>query len=395
MMRPTLILTGLLALGVLGGASMQSSVTRKSPWQADQADPTKIPTVYVVPLRGQLGTDIHSSIYGEIVKDVKAKKPDLILFTLESADIDRNDYLQNDNQEEASLSNFEDARILMRYLKEDLKDFPQAMWVKDSVGFGSIIAMGWPDMFMAPDARLWGLGRVMMLARHPDYEVTRKFLAAVTGIAGGFLEYGGYDSKVLGEAMMRPERRLSVSWEGRELKWRADDKGQYVIDNDEKAVANFNAKTAEDFLISDGTAEDIDEVMFLLGYREWNDSLVKEKKGGTRIIDDYIKKWRAAFDNCETWLKDARREQEWASGDDALAHLGKAKKAYENILDAFETYPAVETRWGRRGVRKADIELQIKTLKERITAMQKAKQNRSGSGSGPGGGVRGAGGGAR
>ena len=149
MMRPTLILTGLLALGVLGGASMQSSVTRKSPWQADQADPTKIPTVYVVPLRGQLGTDIHSSIYGEIVKDVKAKKPDLILFTLESADIDRNDYLQNDNQEEASLSNFEDARILMRYLKEDLKDFPQAMRVQDSVGFGSRIAMGWPDSSFA------------------------------------------------------------------------------------------------------------------------------------------------------------------------------------------------------------------------------------------------------
>jgi hypothetical protein len=61
-----------------------------SPLQADQKDPSKPPKIYVVPFgldgKGQMGTDIHSCIYEKVVKDIKAKKPDLVIISLDSAE---------------------------------------------------------------------------------------------------------------------------------------------------------------------------------------------------------------------------------------------------------------------------------------------------------------------
>jgi regulatory protein len=67
-----------------------------SPLQADQKDPSKPPKIYVVPFgldgKGQMGTDIHSCIYEKVVKDIKAKKPDLVIISLDSAERGRREY---------------------------------------------------------------------------------------------------------------------------------------------------------------------------------------------------------------------------------------------------------------------------------------------------------------
>jgi hypothetical protein len=45
-----------------------------------------LPTIYLVPMRGQMGTDIHRSIYEKVVEDIKLVKPDVVVYELNSKD---------------------------------------------------------------------------------------------------------------------------------------------------------------------------------------------------------------------------------------------------------------------------------------------------------------------
>ncbi|MFM7808974.1 MAG: hypothetical protein ACKPEA_13770, partial [Planctomycetota bacterium] len=166
----------LFAAALFAGAALAEP---PSPLQADQKDPTRPPKIYVVPFgmdgKGQIGTDIHSSIYEKVAKDVKAKKPDLLILKLESYDRKRRDWLGDDtSREEIGRFDREDARNLRRLFTEELGDIPQVMWVKDSVGFGTVFALAWPYMYTDGEARLYGLARVNEFTQHPDPEVQRK-----------------------------------------------------------------------------------------------------------------------------------------------------------------------------------------------------------------------------
>ncbi|MBM4112322.1 MAG: hypothetical protein FJ253_02940 [Phycisphaerae bacterium] len=403
------IAVALLGFGLLGSFGLQAAEevplpevpqgqTRifkggKSPYQTDQPNPGKAPKVYTIPMRGQLGTDITLPIYKEVIEDAKKKKPDLIVFVLQSADYNQIDYIGDDDRAERGRFDQYEMRDLVNSLKEELRHIPQVVWVKDVAGPASPLAFPWPDIYMSSNGRLEGMSFAYMNAGHPDWEVHRKFLAAWVGIACGFLEAGGYD-KALGEALIIPERKLSVSWKGRELIWQQDVDGTYVVDNSEKAVPVFNAKAAEDLMLSKGTCDDLDDLMFLLGYREWDKSLVEKKEDGAPLVDDYIKKWRAAFAKCREAWRTYEREMEYASGEDALAHLGKARKALQEILDAMNKYPAVEKRMGAAGIRKIDIERLLREIREQITAIEGRKRAVRGGG-GLSGGGRGIGGSGR
>ena len=130
-----------------------------SPLQADQKDPSKPPKIYVVPFgldgKGQMGTDIHSCIYEKVVKDIKAKKPDLVIISLDSAERGRREYsgAERDSLGERGVNNSEDMRTTLGLFKQDIGDIPQVMWVQDSVGFGTLFALAWPNMYTKSDAR--------------------------------------------------------------------------------------------------------------------------------------------------------------------------------------------------------------------------------------------------
>lgn len=386
-----------LLKGLEGGNSPNEFYVPKSamsPYQVDQADPSKPPKVYTVPLKGQLGTDILGSVYEDVIEDIRKKKPDLVIFILDSADFGHHAYQGSDQDEQGMFDSY-DMRPLVFTLKGKLKDIPQVMWVHDSVGMSSLLAFGWPDIFMKTNARLYGMYGMMARTRHFDYEVRRKFYAAATGIAKGFLEAGGYDAHSLGGAMIDPALKLSVSWEGRKLIWQGDENGTYVVDPSDKTPAAFDAKSAEDLLLSKGTVDELDDLLFLLGYREWDRSLVEKKEDGAKFTEDYVKRWRKSLEQCIENIDTYERELGWANGDDAVAHLGKAKKAMEEILAAMTKYEAVEKRLRKYDLSIVQVKLNIQTLKEQIAAANKKKPG-GGGGSAPGGGRgRGLGGGQR
>ena len=52
-------------------------------------------------------------------------------------------------------------REIVSTIHDELGDIRQVMWVRDSVGFSSLLALSWPELYMTPTARLWGLRSVI------------------------------------------------------------------------------------------------------------------------------------------------------------------------------------------------------------------------------------------
>ncbi|RLS86761.1 MAG: hypothetical protein DWI10_10640 [Planctomycetota bacterium] len=335
------------------------------------------PKIYVFPMEGQMGTDISPQLVDIMIKDIKKQKPDILVMQLKSADIDRNDYLKNDDPKEFGKPMIEEYRDMVRKIHEDLPEIPQIMWVEDSVGFSSLIALGWPNMYMKSDARLWGLQGVARLAGGwTDPDVAAKMLAAWTGIGKGIIQIGGYPLE-LGDAMIFPERLLSVKFDGRTVAWLNDTTGVWIVDGSNEGVVNFEATIAEDTLLSDGTADSLDDLMFLLGYREYT-----QTESGPKLAKQYVADWRKALERCEELAGEIESMEPTVQG------LTKAKGALEKILAAMKQYPAVQTRLGNK---QSDIEIMIDNIKKDI---QRAKDAGKGNGgSGGGGNSRGLGGG--
>ena len=171
-----------------------------------------------------------------------------------------------------------------------------------------------------------------------------------------------------------------------------DTGGQYLVDDDDEETASFRARDAEDLLISRGTAEDLDELVLLLGYREYR----RIDGDGEKIYEKYREDWRRVFDQCEEWYKDYDQFMSWATGEDELKYLGRAKSSIEKIIAAAERYTAVEIRLlTDYGIRVFDLVTIVETLKERIRAIRQNK-GRGGAGNrGTGGASRGSGGAGR
>lgn len=342
-----------------------------------------LPAFYVIPMKGQMGTDIHIDIYRDVAEDIRAQKPDLVIWKLDCADVDELMLSMSDATETGKVD-LEQYRDLVNILKDEIPGIRQVMWVQDSFGISSVIALAWEDMYMHPDARLYGLRQIWQhAAGWADDDVRAKMIAAWVGIANGFLENGGYPIE-LGRAMMNPKYSLSATWRGREVIWTLNQAGEYVVDQSEKATAGFRAKSAEDFCISDGTAENLDDLAMLLGYREYRiiDGQADE------MVEEYVHDWRQAFDNTKTWWDDANIALN-RGGDNPVAQIGKAKSLIGKIIRAMEKYKAVELRWASDiGPSKFDLITMEEQLREQLRALRQQGRNRGGGG---GGGVGGGG----
>ncbi|MFM7260002.1 MAG: hypothetical protein ACKO3W_05300, partial [bacterium] len=358
-----------VALALPGVASAQSV-------DATLPSTTSAPKVYVFPLIGQMGTDISETSFEVITKDLDKSKPDIIVFQLKSADIDRNDYLKNDNPAEFGLpGEVGTYRQMLKDVRDKYRDIPQVVWVQDAVGISSLFALGWPRMYMISDARLFGLYRFkqMVESQWEDPDVRSKMVAAWTGIMKGLVEVGGYPREVA-DALIFPENRLSVSFEGRGAKWASDTSGVWVVDSSEEAPCGFNAQLSEDTMLSDGTADSFDDLMYLLGYREF-----QKIDSGEKIGEQFVKEWRKAMDECFKNLEDAQETE------DSVVGLGKRKNLYEKTIALMKRYPMIEKRMEmqQRGVSIIALEGAVDDIKKEIQRQREAeKQGRQGGGGG-------------
>jgi hypothetical protein len=346
------------------------------------------PAFYVVPMKGQMGTDVSIDVYKKMVDDIREMEPDYLIIEMECYDsedrvVNRADRADAGLTGIGILENYKEVTDLFR---SELRDVPQVLWIRDSMGASSIIAMSWSDLYMAPDARLGGISHARRFFDISDENVKAKFREAYMALLNGFSSHGGYSFELM-HAMVRPEFKLSARWKGRDVEWMLDTSGEYVVDDDEEAGVTFAARDAENFCISQGTVESLDDLALLMGIREYR----MAEGEGEEIFEKYREDWRRSLENCKTWWGDYGQYMGWASGEDTLKYLGRAKATVQKILSAMERYKAVEIRVGMElGLRKFDLVTIIEQLKEQIRALRAS--GRGGGGGGGGSGVGGGGG---
>ncbi len=359
------------------------------------ADPAEKPKrVYVVPMgvrgKGVFGLDIHAQPYGAVVKDIDEKKPDVVVFILDSADLDSVRYL-GDDPRKFGMFDDDSMRALSRDLHEvvDRNGCDAVMIIRDAVGYSALLGLNWSNMYMTESARLAGLSRIKERTEVEDPEVKAKFREAFVGICNGFLIAGGYNPSI-GLAMMRDDKMLSATFKGREIVWTEDASGTWVVDGSpERITANFNAELAEELGVSDGTVSDdpatmIDDMMYQRGYR----SFERIPEDGAVIVNEYIEGWRKALAD----IVEAYPKYEEALGDATGANekkfVQKAKSILESVLAKLKKYPAIEMKLRQEfGITKLEIETEILRLQERLRGL-----NKSGTAPASGGRQRGGGG---
>ncbi|MBG84870.1 MAG: hypothetical protein CMJ40_10045 [Phycisphaerae bacterium] len=351
--------------------------------------------VYVVPMRGQVGTDIVPRIYEEVVEDIKEQKPDIVIFELESSD-ERNVFddsyqdifegeMFDQRQEQSSLaaiSEMADLRIM--FDDEIPSDVRQVLWVHDAVGVSAALGMSWCDFYMTPDAGIGKMGAAVMRARGAagDANVEAKFGQASYQDLVRIISYGDCDPRnptrdKLINAMAMPELSLSVFMNGREYLMGNHEKYDTVLDDNDEQESRLSARICDDFCISDGTADSIEDLMVLLGERQF--VLVEGK--ASEIVNEHHEGWRAAFARAkEKW----KQYQKWlgrAQGRNFRSSIGKAEKALKSVRALVVKYPEVARR---TGLSRDRIDILLLEIEE----MKRSGRGRPGGGGG-GGGPRG------
>jgi hypothetical protein len=353
------------------------------------SESANVPRFYIVPMSGQMGTDVHPVVYRDIVEDIKQVNPDLVVLVMNSTDISQG-FMTGVPQDEQSIMLMDEFIELADLFKDELEDFPQVLWVQDAMGMSSMVALAWSDMYMSSDALFGGLSDVIDKSgadQWSDADVRAKMMAAWMGHALGFAIYGDYASELC-YAMMQPEHRLTASFRGREVIWSLDGAGQYIVDVSDQATVNFAAKAAEDLCFADGIADTLDDLALLLGYREY----ALAGSSGYDLFFEYKSDWRDALAQAKRAHRDFGESMERAVGDQQLGKLGQARKAARRVLSLMNQYDAVRIRMGTDlGETIEGCEARIHQLTEQMQAIAARDSGRAGGGRAGGG--RGQGGG--
>jgi hypothetical protein len=182
------------------------------------------------------------------------------------------------------------------------------------------------------------------------------------------------------EALVRPDRVLSADIAGRRTMWRGDTKGRWiVVDNSMDAAAGFSSQAAEDTGLSEGTAENVEDLLGLLGYPEF--SVVGN---GEKLYADSVRSWRAKWADVKKALQDFQKPM-----DDEAKELPGKKVLVQKVLQAVKQSPQVaQMALWKYGVDQTQLEILLKRIEEQIRQAQKSRTGggRKGSGGGGGGG---------
>lgn len=351
-----------------------------------------VASFYIVPMKGQMGTDVNIEAYRPMVDDIRAANPDYLVIKVECADTEERLYPRIPEQERGlNDANFLDMyRDLVNFFHDELRDQNQIVWIVDSIGISSLIALSWDDIYMSPDGHLGGLGAAAIHFERVkgDADMYGKFREAYMGWMRGFVENSGHDTQLV-DAMVRPEVRLSATWKGRDVDWSLDADGEYIVDNSEGATANFRARDAENFCISSGTVEDLDDLALLIGLREYRvlDGAAES------MYQKYVDDWRRAWDQAKSAMEEYQKITEYGAGpSDPAQSLGRQKSLLERVLSYMDRYDAVRVRAAfDYGITKIALQVRIDLLKEQLRAMRRSNRD-SGRRSAPGGGGLGGGG---
>ena len=332
-----------------------------------------LPVVYTVPLVGQMGTDINAELLEDIIEDVQEVQPDLLVFRLKAADIGTNRYIPTYDWKEAGKFEIAEYRAMVQDINTKLGHIDKVIWVEDSVGLSSLLPVSFERIYMSEDARLYGLQNLHRMTQNwSDEDIREKMEAATVGKGRGFFESGGRGkyARVLGDAMIDPEALLSANFVGREVIWLPNLDGIWTVDDSTEQVANFTATTAMDTMFIEDTVGSLEDLVFVLGYREYD-----HNTQGDEIAEKYTERWRATYERCKNTYEDFQTDRGLGTTTDPVRILLAKRKMLEEVVKAMKKYSAVERRMSDEyGVSINSLEFQIDSIKDQIRQMKDSQR---------------------
>ena len=368
-----------------------SATNEPSAQEADVDKTQRATTVYVVPMIGQIGTDVSSRVYEEIIEDINEHAPDLLVFKLDSHDQKDEfnkepiDAIEGDltilmDRGEGSLWNTDGIREMRTLFDQEISDdIRQVLWVHDAHGDSGVLAMAWPEMYMHPDATLGGMSSYVVRSRQAagDAHVAAKWGDASYHNIRGIMNYGGHQNPTVDKlisALCKPEYLLSVSFRGRMPMWQNNLRGEVPLDPSDEMGLTLPALYCDDFSLSNGTAAEIEDLAVLLGERNY----VLVEGIAIDVQKRHTLGWRKAY---KDFLEQIQMYRQWL-GRGGMSNLTKAEKSLVRAIGLLRRWPEVGIRT-RATVTDLELRLdEIKRMKKRG-----GKGGRGGSGGGGGGGL--------
>jgi hypothetical protein len=370
--------------------------------------------VYIVPMRGQIGTDILPELYEPIIEDIKKASPDMVIIKVDSHDfkdiddevVDIMNGTGQPGREDMSSVQLKPMAEIREAFAQELPDVEQVCYVEDAMGAASLLALSWEQLYIDPDADFGGAVIVWVQWAYPvsgDSQKYGKYLRATMGDVFGLVQAGGWSTperKAFIDAFVVPEAAASSTWRGRDAIWFDHTGGDIPIDDGGERprklslawlrnppTINLDGRTAEQFLVADGTAESdvfVEGILASLGYRRYH--IVGD---ATAPVEKHRKKWAAAADRARAALQKYGRMR----GGPAMYQLQAALKSLQSYMSAIRVSKAVKTRMQLEGLPtdRTELEMMLADLKEAIRALN--DNGRGGGGGGRGGGGGGFGGG--
>ena len=384
----------LLGIGLFASkATAQGDDANRISFDSISKTEDKGKSVLVIPMNGQMSTDISLDAYEPLFTKIEDLKPDLIVLEMFCQDFKTDYYAQQQRGDRTERSGYDPKGVkdLVRFFRIRLKDIPQIMWIKDSCGGSSVLTFGWDTIYMSDKAKLEG---TTFLARNWNYidrnkPTWGKMYQAWTAHAKNVAEIG-HRSIPLIMTFVDPEATVSGVYEGKSVVWKKGTEGYLVADNG-RLPPKINAWDAEQFAISKGTVRDLDDILIAEGIREYH--IVGEEL--TKSIDQYKIDWRKTYDKTLEMWRNSLQYAQWATGTDTERFLRQQLKSVEQVLRLLKRWDAVEYRMRREHqVSKDNLPQLIKQLEDRLRALRDAEDSGGRRG---GGGLAGSsgGGGAR
>jgi hypothetical protein len=294
------------------------------------ADDANHKVVYVIDMMGTFGRDITITPMRQVVEDVKKVQPDYLVLHVNM------DYTTKTGERTADYDprgagyafnqGLELARELMTLLTDEIQNDskltkkPKLLaWVGKALGGSAFVPMFCETIYFSPDGLLGGIGGLENLARGVGDEVAQEKQRGLRlGRAEGLALKGKHDP-VLVRAMARTEVELSYAFENGKVVFFEDySKGEFKLtdngseeDNNADSiddivrmrgndVLTLNAETAKRIQFSQGTVNNVDDLLFELGV-DRSYTLTRGKG------DDILRNWAKGVGDAEKRLRELFR----------------------------------------------------------------------------------------
>lgn len=338
------------------------------------------PDVYFMKLTGQMGRDIAAPPLRDMIDDARQYDPEYIVIWLDNDwSNELGDELSDDNAQSFDVySVVEDLEpVLTTEVEQTFDDPPEVVfWIRNAMGGAAFLPFTSPNLYFHPDGRIGGIGTLDNLFDDGsgDEVVIQKQRSLRLARAQGIAIRGGYDYRFI-DALSKRSYELSYDIVGGRPVLRADNAGRYILtdngdrDNEDTVeqrvrnlgndVLTLRPDVALTLGVSDGTAEELDDVLSDLG-------ILRNHRLHEGRAEKIAEGWSDRLRRAERRLPEMREEFErFRSGNDRRS-LGRAKAILEDFRAMHRRYGNALPIGQQVGIPPAQIDVLIEQLEVEI-----------------------------